>query len=83
MYECVKEMCIDRYDEDGFLIENKYFIVPEGSRWKVQETDLLFSILGNDDNIHLDRVWKSKNAKTRQWIEISKGHLETHFRAIN
>ena len=37
----------------------------------------------DDDNIHLDRVWKSKNAKTRQWIEISKGHLETHFRAIN
>ena len=77
-YRCIKELWLDRYDEDGFLVENKPFIVPVGSIWRVQESDL-FSILGNDDNIHLDRIWKSKKAKTRPWIEISKEHLSTHF----
>ena len=82
MYECIKELYIDKYDEDGFYIEGKYIHVPVGSRWEVKESELIFSILDNEDNIHLDRVWKTKNAKTWQWIEISKDRLEEHFKKV-
>lgn len=79
IYECRQELMLDTYDEDGYLIDGKYFVVPVGSRWKVQESDTLLNILGNEDNIHLDRVWKSKKAKTYQWIEISKEHFKNCF----
>lgn len=80
VYKCVKELRLNKYDEDGFLLDGKYLVIPVDSKWKVQESEVLFSILGNEDNIHLTRIWKSKNAKTHQWIEISKERLAECFR---
>lgn len=79
IYECIQDFYLDAYDEDGFLCVGKHIYVPKGSRWKIQESKILISILGNEDNIHLERIWKSKKTKRYQWIEITKEHLSEYF----
>lgn len=79
-YRCIKEFSLEKYDEDCFLVEGKYFIVPVGSVWKV---DSIFSnIVASDDCVHLDREWKSKKVNSVQWIEITKEHLAEYFEQI-
>lgn len=77
-YICTQEFYLDKYDDNGFLIENKYMRIPKDSIWEVDNN--LFRIIGNNDIIHLDRIWKSKKARTWQWIEIAKETLELNFK---
>ena len=79
-YKCIKELCIEKYDEDDFIIENKYFTVPKDSIW---EQDVHQMFIGGKEHVHLDRVWKSKKAKTSQWIEITLDYLEEYFEVMN
>jgi len=76
-YICTQDLYLDKYDENGFLIENKYVRIPKGSIW--EEDNESYKLVGSQDCIHLDRVWKSKKAKTHQWIEITKEHFDTYF----
>ena len=76
-YICTKDLYLEKYDEDGFLIGNRYFIVPKDSIWETDND--FYNFIGGKKNIHLDRIWKSKNAKTHQWIEISKETLSEYF----
>ena len=79
-YICTQDLYIDRYDADGFRIENKCKRVPKGSIWEIDTECIKF--IGGKDSIHLDRVWKSKKAKTHEWIEITKETFKTHFQRI-
>lgn len=76
-YICTQDLYLDNYDADGFLIENSYVRIPKGSVWEKDAESYKF--IGGKDSIHLDRVWKSKKAKTHQWIEITKEHLKEYF----
>lgn len=79
MYECVKELYLDKYDESGFR-KDGYIHIPIGSKWQTDYEYPLF--IGGVNSVHLDRVWKSKNAKTWQWIEIDEDTLKEHFKKI-
>lgn len=76
-YICTQDLYLDKYDADGFRIENKYVRIPKGSIWEEDKECIKF--IGGKDCIHLDRVWKSKKAKTHQWVEITTEHFETNF----
>lgn len=79
-YICTQDLYLDNYDVDGFLIENSYVRIPKGSVWEEDEETIKF--IGGKDSIHLDRVWKSKKAKTHQWIEIEKTTLLAYFKQL-
>ena len=76
-YICIKNLYLDKYDDNGFPIENKYVRIPKGSIW--EEDTKTPNFIASKDCVHLDRLFKSKKAKTHQWIEITKEHLETYF----
>lgn len=82
-YGCTKEFSLEKYDEDGFLVENKYLTVPVGSIWELDEDDPDYNIIADKDCVHLERVYKSKKTKSRQWIEITKERLAEHFKKIS
>lgn len=82
-YGCTKEFFLEKYDEEGFRIENKYLTVPVGSVWELDEDDPAYNIIADKDCVHLERVYKSQKAKSRQWIEITKERLAEHFEKIS
>lgn len=79
-YICTQDLYLDNYDADGFLIENSYVRIPKDSIWEKDKETIKF--VGGKDSIHLDRVWKSKKAKTIQWIELDKTTLLTYFKPL-
>lgn len=79
-YRCIKTLFLDKYDEDGFLMEGKYCIIPGGSIWELETEGR--NLIAGPDCVHLDRVWKSKKAKTHPYIEIAKEHLAEYFEPI-
>lgn len=74
-FKCIKAFSVEKYDEDGFCICGKYQNIPEGSLWQI-DTDKSRVIGGT---VRLVRVWKTKKAKTVQWLEISNDALYKHF----
>lgn len=79
-YRCIKTMYLEKYDGDGFLMEGRYMTIPEGSIWEVCEE--VYNFIAGTDCVHLERVWKSKKAKSHPWLEITKEHLAVHFEPI-
>lgn len=77
-YICTQDLYLDKYDADGFLIENSYLRIPKDSIWE----EVHYTMIGGVNTIHLDRVWKSKKAKTHQWIEIDKATLLAYFKPL-
>ena len=80
-YICTQDLYLDKYDDNGFLIENSYMRIPKGSIWEKDDENPKF--IAPQDSIHLDRVWKTKKAKTHQWIEIDKATLLAYFKPLN
>jgi len=76
-YICTQDLYLDKYDENGFVVENKYIRIPKGSIWQVDSD--CYNVIASQDCIHLDRIYKSKSAKSHQWIEITQEHLGLHF----
>ena len=68
-YVCTEGFSVQRYDEDGFTIENEYDEIEIGSVWEVTDN----SIVGGE--IHLERI-----GKPYYWLEITKEHFEMYFR---
>lgn len=75
-YKCIKEMELQSYDDNGFVIENKYRKVKVGSVWSTP--DIPFMIIGGEESIHLDR----ESTKGYEWCEIYQEHLEEYFEEI-
>ena len=70
-YKCVKEMCLPKFDEDGFVIPNEYGFVTVGSTW---ERDDYVNIIGCD--VHLESL---DNVSDFGWIEITLDDLKENF----
>ena len=76
-YICKQEFYLEKYDDNGFPIENKYTRIPKGSIWKEDVDNPKF--IASEDSVHLDRRYKSKKSKTSQWIEITRENLNEYF----
>ena len=70
-YKCIKNLYIDKYDEDGFSTD-EWFFVTVGSIWKVDNDTP--KIIGDNDTVRLVSEYK--------WIEILKSTLSEHFEEI-
>lgn len=66
--KCIKQLIINRYDEDCRHIEDEYLTVKIGEEFKI---DLTASWLGGNNIIHLQQGMK--------WIEISDETFKEHF----
>ena len=71
-YRCIKEMYIQKVDDDGSEIPNTYGSVRAGSIW--EEGDR--TIIGGD--VHLDALSEGSFG----WIEISFEDLQENFMDI-
>ena len=47
-YKCKKSFCVDRYDEDGFLIENSSIVIDEGKAYELDESGHM--MIGGQDH---------------------------------
>lgn len=70
-YKCTKSFCVDKYDDDGFLIENSSIAIEEGKVYELDESGHM--MIGGKDHVHLDAV------DDGSWLEITKGTLEECF----
>lgn len=70
-YKCKKSFCVDKYDDDGFMIENAATVIEEGKIYELDETG--YMIIGGSDHVHLDAVDEGS------WLEIEKETLEECF----
>lgn len=70
--KCKKSFSIERCDDDGFTIENKFFWVEEGQIWSL-DTEKENNFIGGEV-----RLVRSLN-KSYTWIEISKETFEENF----
>ena len=70
-YKCKKSFCVDKYDDDGFMIENATIVIEEGKIYELDKTGCM--MIGEKDHVHLDAV------DDGSWLEITKGTLEENF----
>lgn len=71
-YRCIKELTLEKYDGDGFQIENEYTTIEPGGTW--QENKWL--IIGGPEHIHLD----AENGTG--WCEITRASLNKYFEQV-
>lgn len=72
-YKCKKSFCVDKYDDDGFLIENSSVVIDKGKIYEIDDGN--HTIIGGE--IHLD------SDEDGSWLEITKEHLEEYFEEVN
>lgn len=72
-YKCKKSFCVDKYDDDGFLIENSSVVIDKGKIYELDDGN--HKIIGGE--IHLD------SDEGGSWLEITKEHLEEYFEEVN
>lgn len=70
-YRCKKGFIVDKYDGDGFLIENDYVNVEKGEIYTLDESGR--RIIGGE--VHLD-------GDDGSWLEICKENLEKFFEEV-
>lgn len=71
-YICIKPLQLECYDNDGFVVENKYVEIGKGEVF--QDDELKFRCVGGEDSIRLEN--------DTQWIEITPETLKEHFEEI-
>lgn len=69
MFRCIKELILDRFDDDNEVIEGNPFIVKEGSEWHIE--DYMFK--ENDIRLVNDEA---------EWIEIGISTLKKNFTEV-
>lgn len=73
-FKCKKSFCVDKYDDDGFLIENESAVIEEGKIYELDASGHM--MIGGKDLVHLDAV------DDGSWLEITKGTLEEYFELL-
>ena len=68
-YICTKPLQLECYDDDGFVIENKYSEVGKGEIF--QRSEEKFRCVGGQDSIRLEN--------DEQWLEICAETFAEHF----
>ncbi len=71
-YKCKKSFCVDKYDADGFLIENSATVIERGKVYELDESGS--TIIGGE--VHLDSV------NDNSWLEITNEHLKEYFKEV-
>lgn len=72
VYKCVEGFLIERCDDDGRIIENTYEEIKSESIWFTPEGDKNYRFVGGEIRLESEK----------QWIEITKEHLERYFKEI-
>ena len=72
-YKCKKSFSVDKYDDDGFLIENNGVVIDKGKIYELDDSSS--TIIGGE--IHLDAV------EDGSWLEITKEHLAEYFEILS
>lgn len=72
-YKCKKPFCVEKYDDDGFVIENDDVVIDKGKIYELDESGN--TIIGGE--VHLDSV------DDGSWLEITKERLEEYFEELN
>lgn len=72
VYKCLRSFSLERYDGDGFTIENDDYLIPEGSLWVTPE-DTEYRLIGGE--IRLEH-------EEHGWMEISKERLNKYFKEM-
>lgn len=73
-YKCKKSFYVDKYDNDGFLIENDGVVIEEGKIYELNESE--YMMIGGKDHVHLDAV------DDGSWLEIERACLEEYFKLL-
>ena len=71
-YICIKELYLEKCDDDGFFVENEYAIIEVGEVF--QRSEEPFRVVGDKDSVRLDSDTK--------WLEISEETLNEHFQEM-
>lgn len=71
-YICIKELCLEKCDDDGFFVENEYCYIDVGEVF--QRSEEPFRVVGDKDSVRLDSDTK--------WLEISEETLNEHFQEM-
>lgn len=70
--KCIEGFSLEKCDDDGFTIENDYFVVEEDTIWNIEEDS--YRLVGGEIRLINDELG---------WLEISKETFEEHFKSIN
>lgn len=73
MYKCIKEFSLELYDDNGFIIENEYVDINEGTIWYIPE---------DEDYRLIDGEVRLENEEM-DWIEITKETFKNNFELID
>lgn len=68
-YKCKKSFCVEKYDYDGFSIENSGVVIDKGKIYELDDSG--HTMIGGE--IHLDSI------DDGSWLEITKEDLEKYF----
>lgn len=71
-YQCIKGFSVNKYDDNGFLVENEYENIEIGSVWETGDADNM--MIGGLDHIHLEN--------DDSWLEIPKEMIDEYFKQI-
>ena len=63
-YKCKKSFCVDKYDDDGFLIENSSVVIDKGKIYEL------------DDGNHIYRNRRTESCRLQEAISQSEKLLE-------
>ena len=69
---CIKSLKLNCYDDNGFVIENKYTEIVEGEIF--QRSEEPFRCIGSNDSVRLEN--------NNHWIEICKETFNRHFEKL-
>lgn len=69
--KCKKVFTVEKYDGDGFIINNQYMSIKEGSVWEID--DGLSRIIGGDVRL------EDNNGA---WLEISHDIFDEYFEVV-
>lgn len=72
MYKCIKGFSLEKCDDDGFTIENKYVDIEKGSNWFIPD---------NADYRFIGGEVRLENEEG-VWIEITTDTLKEHFEYV-
>ena len=61
-YKCKKSFCVDKYDDDGFLIENSSVVIDKGKIYEFSD----HTIIGGEI--------QRGSSDYGSWLEITKAH---------
>lgn len=69
--KCIKEFYVEKCDNNGFLMDNEYEEVEEGSIWEYEEGKFTFT--GAEMRLEDEEG---------RWLEISKEDFNNYFKEI-